>query len=48
MRTDAVYTKDSKMKRIEQYLKYNSITKEKLDYIENATKIKIFKFKLKN
>ena len=42
MRTDAVYSKDSKMKRIEQYLKYNSITKEKLDYIENATKIKIF------
>ena len=41
MRTDAVYSKDSKMKRIKQYLKYNSITKEKLHYLENATKINI-------
>ena len=42
MRTDAVYTKDTKLKRIRQYFKYNSITKEKLEFLENKTKINLY------
>lgn len=47
MKTDVFYTKDIKIKKIRKYFEYNKITKEKLDFIENKTKIELFEFKEK-
>ena len=45
MKTDVFYTKDIKIKKIKKYFQYNKITKEKLDYIENKTKMELNEFK---
>ena len=45
MRTDVFYIKDVKIKKIGQYFKYNKITKEKIEFIENKTKIHLYKFR---
>ena len=47
MKTDVFYKKDIKIKKIRKYFEYNTITKEKLDFIENKTKIELFEFKEK-
>ena len=39
MKTDVFYTKDVKIQKIRKYFKYNKITKEKLNFIKNKTKI---------
>ena len=46
MKTDAVYKNASKIDKIKTYLGYNKITKEKIDLIENRTKINLTKFRI--
>ena len=46
-KTDAFHKKDSRMNRVIHYLTYNKITKEKLDIIENMTKLNLSQFRRK-
>lgn len=48
MRTDAIFKNTTKinLEKINTYFGYNKITKEKLDLIENRTKINLTKFRI--
>ena len=47
LRTDAVYKNPSRIDKIKTYLGYNKVTKEKIDLIENRTKINLSEFRIK-
>ena len=47
LRTDTVYKNTSKIDKIKTYLGYNKVTKEKIDLIENRTKINLSEFRIK-